>query len=178
MTKNEILTYGNPVLRNKAEVINSVDRDIMRIVHDMMDTLEEDEKGVGLAAPQIGISKRIMVINLTKYEEGKKFALINPKIIDHSFEEEEYEEGCLSVPDVWGNVSRPKTVRLKGTLPGGRTILIDADNYLARVLQHEMDHLEGRLFIDYLSAEDRLKNKDKIDAILERNRKLFGKVCL
>ncbi len=178
MAKLEILTYGHPVLRKKAEEVKEVDKDIMRIVHDMMDTLEES--GIGLAATQVGITKKILVIDLTKSKEEKerRIALINPKIIYRSFDEEENEEGCLSIPDVWGTVSRPKTIKLKGTLPGGKTILLDADDVFARVLQHEMDHLNGKLFIDYLSFEERVKNKDKIEDILEKNRKKFGNVCL
>lgn len=176
MAKMEIVTYGNPVLRHRAEEIKSVDKDIIRIVHDIIDTL--DEGGVGLAATQIGVPKKIMLIDLSKTSEEKKITLINPAIIYRSFEEVEYEEGCLSVPDVWGVVSRPKSIKLKGTLPGGKTILIDADEYFARVLQHEMDHLEGRLFIDYLSFSDREKNKEKIEDILDKNRKKFGKICL
>lgn len=176
MAKMEIITYGNPVLRRRAEEIKTVDKDIIRIVHDMFDTL--DEGGVGLAATQVGIPKKIMVIDLSKTSDEKKITLLNPSIIYRSFEEVEFEEGCLSVPDVWGMVSRPKTIKLKGTLPGGKSILIEAEDYFARVLQHEMDHLEGRLFIDYLSHEDRDKNKDKIEDILEKNRKKLGNVCL
>jgi len=176
MAKMEIVTYGNPVLRQRAEEIKIVDKDIMKIVHDMIDTL--DEGGVGLAATQIGIPKKIMLIDLSKTGYEKKITLLNPSIIYRSFEEVEYEEGCLSVPDVWGMVSRPKSIKLRGTLPGGKSILIDAENYFARVLQHEMDHLDGKLFIDYLEHKDRNKNKERIEEILDKNRKKFGDICL
>ena len=142
----------------------------------LIETLEDG--GVGLAATQIGIPKKIMLIDLSKSGEEKRITLLNPSIVYRSFEETEYEEGCLSVPDVWGIVSRPKSIKLKGTLPGGNTILIDADDYFARVLQHEMDHLDGRLFIDYLDQDDREKNKDRIEEILDANRKKLGKICL
>jgi peptide deformylase len=75
-------------------------------------------------------------------------------------------------------VSRPKSIKLRGTLPGGKSILIDAENYFARVLQHEMDHLDGKLFIDYLEHKDRNKNKERIEEILDKNRKKFGDICL
>ncbi|MGA2140943.1 MAG: peptide deformylase [Brevinematales bacterium] len=176
MAKKEIVTYGNPVLRQRAEEVRAVDKDIMRIVHDMIETLEDG--GVGLAATQIGIPKKIMLIDLSKSGEEKKITLFNPAIVYRSFEETEFEEGCLSVPDVWGIVSRPKSIKLKGTLPGGSTILIDADDYFARVLQHEMDHLDGRLFIDFLDQDDRDKNKERIEEILDANRKKLGKICL
>jgi peptide deformylase len=135
------------------------------------------ENGLGLAAPQIGILKRILVVDLSKSNQDRKIALINPKIIYKSVEQTDYEEGCLSVPGVWGNVKRPKKIRIKGTLLNGKTIMIEADELFARVLQHEIDHLDGILFIDHLSQEDRVKNKEKIDAILEGSRK-EGIVCL
>jgi len=177
MAKLEIITYGNPILRHKAEEVKEISKEILKITDGMMETLKE-EGGIGLAAVQVGIPKRILVVDLTKSNEDKKITLLNPRIIYRSIEEEESEEGCLSIPEVWGSVSRPGKVKVKGVLPGGKVILIDADGILARVLQHEIDHLEGRLFIDYFSPEEREKNKEKIEAILELNKRKLGNICL
>ena len=172
MTK-KIITYGNPVLRMKSEEVKEINDDIKSIVKDLEVALS-GENGIGLAAPQIGIRKRIVIIDLTKSKQDKKIVLINPKIIHKSIDVEEYEEGCLSVPEVWGNVLRPSCIKIKGKLVSGNVIVIDADGLYARVIQHEMDHLDGKLFIDYLSPADRERNAVKIEAILEKNRKELG----
>jgi peptide deformylase len=178
MTKMEILTYGNPVLRQKAEEVTVIDEKIKKIARELEETLSSDDKGIGLAAPQVGICKRILAVDLTRSNGERKITLINPKIIYRSREEEEYLEGCLSIPEVWGNVTRPKKIKVKGTLVSGKTFVIDADEIFARVLQHEMDHLDGILFIDYLSPEDKGKNGEIINAILEKNRAKLGKILL
>lgn len=172
-----IITYGNPLLRQKAEEVQTVDEEIRHLVRSMEETLA-GENGIGLAAPQVGISKRILIVDLTKSRGDRKIALLNPKIVFRSPDYSDYEEGCLSVPGVWGNVSRPRRIKIKGTLLAGQTMILDADELFARVLQHELDHLEGKLFIDYLSPEEREENRDKIEAILETNRKKLGHVAL
>jgi peptide deformylase len=177
MAKLEVITYGHPVLRQKAEEVKEITNEIKKIVKDMEETLAE-QNGVGLAANQVGIPKKILLVDLTKSNGDRKIALINPRIISCSEEECDFEEGCLSVPGVWGIVTRPRQIKLKGTLLSGQTFVIDADDHFARVLQHEMDHLNGKLFIDYLLPEDKEKHRDLIDELLERNRKMFGKECL
>jgi len=177
MSKLEIITYGNPILRMKAEPVKEINDDIRKIIDDLTDTLTI-ENGIGLAATQVGILLRILIVDLTKSKQEKKIALINPKIVYKSLETEEREEGCLSIPDVWGNVIRPKKIKVKGELISGKTIILEADNLFSRVLQHEIDHLEGKLFIDYLSREDYNKNKEKIDKILERNKERLGNIKL
>ena len=176
MARLEILTYGHPVLRQGAEEVVEINGEILKLIKDMQETLEDN--GIGLAAPQVGISKRILVVDLTKSKGDRKIALINPRIVYKSRETADYEEGCLSVPDVWGTVNRPKSIKIKGTLISGKTMMIDADDLFARVLQHEMDHLDGKLFIDYLNSDELAENRPKIEAILEITRKRTGKVCL
>lgn len=178
MPRKEIITYGNPILRQKSEPVKEIDDEIRKIARDLEDTLTGDEKGVGLAAPQVGICKRILAVDLTKANGERKITLINPKIIYRSREEEAYDEGCLSIPDVWGSVTRPSKIKIKGMLLSGKTFVIDADDYFARVLQHELDHLDGVLFIDYLSPEDKGKNSEIINAIVEKNRAKLGKILL
>ncbi len=173
----EVMTYGAPVLRKEAEEVTEVNDEIKLLIKDLEDTLAQQD-GIGLAAPQVGVPKKLCFIDLTKAKGERKIVLLNPKIIYQSHEETIYEEGCLSVPGVWGNVSRPKTVKVKGILPSGKSLIIEADDMFARVLQHEMDHLEGKLFIDYISKEDRDKNLEKIHAIIEQSRKKLGKVNL
>ena len=173
-----IITYGNCILRQKAEEVKEITPEIRAIVRNLEDTLgQEDGIGIGLAAPQLGISKRILVIDLKRSKEDRRIALINPKIVYKSDEKSDYEEGCLSVPGVWGNVRRPKKVKVKATLISGKTMIMDADDLFARVLQHEIDHLNGILFIDLLDPEDKDRNRIQINAIAEENRKR-GEICL
>ncbi|MFN3659935.1 MAG: peptide deformylase [Brevinematales bacterium] len=177
MAKHTIITYGHPVLRQTAKPVGKVDERIRTIIQDMMEALSE-EQGIGLAAPQIGIPERIVIIDLSKSGQQTKMALLNPEIIFSSKDRVPYEEGCLSIPEVWGTVYRPSSVKVKAKTTSGKSIVIEADDILARVLQHEIDHLNGKLFIDYLSEEDRAKNAEKISALLEENRKKLGHVAL
>ncbi|URA11138.1 peptide deformylase [Thermospira aquatica] len=177
MAKREVITYGNPILRQVAAPIKKIDARIHEIVTDMMAALAEEE-GIGLAAPQIGISERVVIIDLSKSGQTTKMTLINPEIIYMSKDSVPYEEGCLSVPEVWGTVYRPSKIRVKSKNLLGKTFIIEADEILARVLQHEIDHLNGKLFIDYLSEEDRQKNAEKIEKLIEENRKKLGNVAL
>jgi len=177
MAKREVITYGHPVLRQVASPVGRIDERVRRLILDMEEALAE-EQGIGLAAPQIGVSERVVIIDLSRSGQQTKMALLNPEIVFASRDLVPYEEGCLSVPDVWGTVLRPSTVRVKARTLQGKSILIEADDILARVLQHEIDHLNGKLFIDYLNEEDRQKNAEKIEAILEANRKKMGHVVL
>lgn len=170
----EIITYGNPILRQKAEKVEEITDEIKKIVEDMELALSK-ENGVGLAAPQVGISKRIVVIDLTKAEQDRRVALINPQIVYKSSTVVDYEEGCLSVPEIWGVVVRPNEIKVKADLPNGKSILLNASGLLARVLQHEIDHLDGVLFIDHLSEHDLSKYSDKLEKLLDNNRKKLGK---
>ncbi len=177
MQKLEVITYGNPVLRKKAQKVTEINDEIRQIVWGMEETLEM-QNGIGLAAPQVGISRNIFLVDLTKSGEKRKVVLINPKIIYKSRFTESAEEGCLSIPGVYGVVRRPDEVRIKGKLLNGKTVLIEGEGLFGRALQHEFDHLEGKLFIDYLNKDDLDKNKEKIGAIIEKNRQTLEDIVL
>ena len=139
-----ILTSQDPLLRKKSKKITEVDHKIKKIINDLFDTLYATPSGVGLAAPQIGILKQVIVIDTG---EEEPFALINPEIISGTGQVDS-EEGCLSCPDQNGIVSRYETVKVEALNEEGQPVLIEADGFLAIVLQHEIDHLQGVLFID------------------------------
>ncbi len=149
----EIQTNDAPVLRQKAAPIREIDADVHPFIEDMFETMYEAE-GIGLAAPQVGVSKRIIVIDIEKHHpEYPRIALINP-VITLTVGEELGEEGCLSLPGVRGMVRRSAIVKVEGLLPNGNKIEFDASHLMARVLQHEIDHLNGILFTDLLRPED------------------------
>lgn len=169
MAIRKILTMEYPVLRAKAKKVSRFDPWLERLVHDMWETME-DAPGVGLAAPQIGESVRVLV---AEYEENK-VALINPEIVKASEEKELGTEGCLSIPGYVGdNVPRALAVTVKARDPKGKEVRIKADGWFARILQHEIDHLNGVLYIDYIDPKDiRPVSEDEIvneGEVLERN---------
>ena len=128
--------------------------DVLTLIDDMFDTLDE-ASGIGLAAPQVGKNIRVIIVD-TQQKKAKPFALINPEII-HAEGEQVYEEGCLSCPGLSGKVKRAAKVTVLGLTPQGKEIKIDAEKLLAVVLQHEIDHLDGILFIDRLDEEEKKK---------------------
>lgn len=150
MAIREILKIGHPTLTQKATPVKSVDKEIIDLARDMIETLHA-APGIGLAAPQVDVSKRLIVIDLSVGKDpGSLIVLINPELISQEGSVV-CEEGCLSVPDVHEMVARPHKVAVRGLDLGGKTISIDGEDLLARVLCHEIDHLEGRLFIERLS---------------------------
>jgi peptide deformylase len=151
MTIRPILTAPDPRLQAVSTDVETVDADIRKLVDDMAESMYAAE-GIGLAAVQIGMSKRVIVIDLDQ-KEGKKNprAFINPKILWASEETAVFEEGCLSVPEIWDDVERPARIRCEYLDRDGNKQLLEADGLLATCLQHEMDHLNGVLFIDHLS---------------------------
>jgi peptide deformylase len=157
--------YGDPVLRRRAKAVEAVTPDIKRMIADMVDTMY-DEVGLGLAAPQVGISLRLMVVG---DEDGREpRALINPVIAEQGGEIVA-EEGCLSIPGVFAPVKRAEWVRLEAQDEQGRPVSISARGLRARVFQHEMDHLDGVLFIDRLDpvTRDRIKRRIRKDGLAE-----------
>jgi peptide deformylase len=175
MALRKILTMENPVLRAKAKKVSRFDPWLERLVHDMWETMA-DAPGVGLAAPQIGESVRVLV---AEYEDHK-VALINPEIVKRSEEQELGTEGCLSIPGFVGdNVPRALAVTVKARDPKGKEIRVKADGWFARILQHEIDHLDGVLYIDYLKPEDiRPVSEDEVvdeGEVLERDASGKGK---
>ncbi|HHU32212.1 MAG: peptide deformylase [Zhaonellaceae bacterium] len=139
-----IVKIGDPVLREKAKTVTKINSNIHKLLDNMKDTMY-DAEGVGLAAPQIGISKRVVVIDVG---EGP-LELINPEIISSSGQASDVE-GCLSVPGVQEEVTRAAEVKVKALDRNGNEIIIEGTDLLARALQHEIDHLDGILFVDYL----------------------------
>ena len=143
-----IRKFGDPALRQRAQEVERVTDLHKRLIEDMYETMR-DAPGVGLAGPQVGVMERIFV-----WEVGEEHgAVINPVIVSRSDEQEEGEEGCLSLPGIYYPVTRPTAVRVEGLDENGNHVSLDAEGLLARVCQHETDHLDGVLFIDRL-AED------------------------
>jgi len=155
----KIKKYNDPVLRKKSQEVEVIDDKIRQIIDDLKETMKK-YSGVGLAAPQAGISKRIIVINLEHIKQGV-FELVNPVIINKSKEKHIDEEGCLCFPDVFLKIKRPKEVEAKAKDRDNKEISIKAKGLLARVLQHEIDHLDGILFFDRLPLWQRIKFKTK-----------------
>ena len=151
MTARPILTAPDPRLQAVSTDVERVDDEIRALVADMTDSMYAAE-GIGLAAIQIGVAKRILVIDLDQKEGNKNpRAFINPKITWASEEMSTYEEGCLSVPEIWDDVERPARIKAEYLDIDGKPQTLEADGLLATCLQHEMDHLNGVLFIDHLS---------------------------
>ncbi|NLO89314.1 MAG: peptide deformylase [Clostridia bacterium] len=138
-----IVKIGDPVLREKAHEVKEINNTIKKLLKNMADTMY-DAKGVGLAAPQIGVPKRVIVVDVG---EGL-VELINPEIIECSDETEVDIEGCLSIPGIQGEVERAKRITVKGLDGEGNSVVIKAEDFFARALQHELDHLDGILFVD------------------------------
>ena len=143
---------GSSVLRDEAEPVEALDDDVRALIRDMFDTMYHAE-GVGLAAPQVGISKRITVLDVPGEEEGVRHvhALINPVMIETSSETEKGMEGCLSIPGIEESVVRHSRVSVEALGPDGAAVRLDAEGLFARALQHEVDHLDGVLFLDRLT---------------------------
>ncbi|OCL27937.1 peptide deformylase [Orenia metallireducens] len=141
----KIREIGDPVLRTKAKEVEEVTDKTRRLLNDMAETMY-DAPGVGLAAPQIGISKRIVVIDVG----SGLFELINPEIIESSVKTYIDNEGCLSIPGKTAKVERAYKVKVKALDRDGKEIIVEGKGLLARALQHEIDHLDGKLFVDYL----------------------------
>lgn len=152
MAQLEIRLLGDPVLREEAEPVETVDDDVRSLVEDMFETMYR-AKGVGLAGPQVGVTRRIFVADLRHPDdEGPgPVALINPRVVEASDETEKDVEGCLSIPGLEEVVSRPARVVVEALDPEGEEVRIEAGGLLGRVLQHEIDHLDGVLFIDRVS---------------------------
>lgn len=150
MSVRKLRFMGDPVLREKAAPVTEVTDDVRRLIADMFDTMYAEE-GVGLAAPQVGVTDRIIVVD-PRDDEVEPFALINPEIVHFDDEVVRDEEGCLSIPGLKEIVERPAAVRVEATSIDGEPVAIDAEGLLARILQHEVDHLDGILFLDRVSA--------------------------
>ena len=184
MALREILTEPNIILREKSLVVDKVDKDLQKLMDDMLDTMYA-APGIGLAAIQIGVPKRVIVLDIRwcdksesingKKYEGRKNPMyfINPEIIERSTNNLTYEEGCLSVPGQFAEIDRPDKCHIKYLDYYGQSKELVAKDMLATCIQHEMDHLEGILFIDYLSklkksmiVKKLTKQKEQLDRIV------------
>ncbi|PYB77739.1 peptide deformylase [Rhizobium wuzhouense] len=151
MTIKPLIILPDPLLRQVSEPVERVDSELNQLVDDMLETMYE-APGIGLAAIQVGVPRRLLVIDLAKEgEDPKPLVFINPKIIRSSDERSVYEEGCLSIPDYYAEVERPATITVTSLDRIGKEVTTEADGLLATCLQHEIDHLDGVLFIDHIS---------------------------
>lgn len=163
----DVLHFPDKRLRTIAKPVESITPEIVKITEDMLETMYEEE-GVGLAATQVNIHLRIAVIDISP-DGDQPIVLINPTIIDHSGEEES-EEGCLSVPETNAMVKRSEFVTVEFLDVKGETQTIEADNLLAVCIQHELDHLSGKLFIDYLSKLKQKRIQTKLEKLQRFNK--------
>ena len=158
----EILHFPDPRLRLKAEPVVQVDNQVRQMVKDMFETMY-DAPGIGLAATQVNIQLEIIVIDVSENKD-EPICLINPKIVNQ-VGQEEMQEGCLSVPGFYENVKRAEQVTIQALNEQGESFEIEADGLLAVCIQHEMDHLQGKLFVDYLSPLKRQRIKKKLEKL-------------
>ncbi len=157
----EILEFPDPRLRTKAQPVADVDDKIRQIVEDMFETMY-DSKGIGLAATQVNIHQRIIVIDISE-EKNEKNVFINPQITILDDVPDSYDEGCLSVPGFYETVERPKKVRVEALNQNGEAFTIEPEGLLAVCIQHEIDHLDGKLFVDYISPIKRNRIRKKLE---------------
>ena len=173
MKKRKILVEPDPLLRKKCEPLEKVDDDLRKFMNEMLATMY-DAPGIGLAAIQVGVLKRVVVIDLSKDEKKNPLFLINPEIIHKSKNTSIYEEGCLSLPGQFAEIERPAECVLQYIDYNGKKKELKAKGLLATCIQHEVDHLDGILFIDYLS---KLK-KDMIIKKLVKHKKEIERIVV
>ena len=163
-----ILTYPNEILRKPTEPVNfPLSREIKQLTKDMIDTVKKAD-GIGLAAPQVGKSVKLIIIDLEK-NGVPLIVLYNPKIVSKGFKKIDVEEGCLSIPGVFGKVKRPKKVTIQAQNAEGKTLKFSDEAWISRVVQHEIDHINGKLIIDlikkYTQGEEIVKKWKKEKAL-------------
>jgi peptide deformylase len=151
MTIKPLIILPDPILRQASKPIETVDGEVRKLAADMLETMY-DAPGIGLAAIQIGVPRRMLVLDVSKEGDDKTpLVFINPEIVSSSDERSVYEEGCLSIPDYYAEVERPAKIKVRHLDAEGREQMTEADGLLATCLQHEIDHLNGILFIDHIS---------------------------
>ena len=188
--KYNVRTYGHDVLKQKAAPVEKVDAEILELVENMLEKVRKFD-GIGLAAPQVGVSKRVVVFDVPDSPDSNSgsvgeaillpqmpLAVINPEIIATGGEEFSYDEGCLSVPDIFGPVIRPANVIMRATLLDGNTIEYECGGLLARCIQHELDHLDGFIFVDRMTEDARRNVEFKLFRLEKNGKKRnFERVC-
>lgn len=165
---NYIVTlYPTPVLRKEAAPVETFDEDLAKVVEAMYRRMY-DSKGVGLAAPQVGLPQRILVINPSGEPDDKtgELALINPTIVDRFGDESIYEEGCLSFPGIYAEVKRPDGCKVEAMDVNGEKLELEFEGFASRVVQHEYDHLQGILLVDRMSSADKLKHRNALEGLV------------
>ena len=161
MAVKPIVIYGDPVLREVSQKVEQVDQDIKNLVSNLTDTLKKAQ-GLGLSAVQIGVLKRVFIVDLSAMDITESLRVfINPEIVALE-EDAEYEEGCLSFPGIYQKITRPKKVKVKALAVEGHPFELVMDGLAARAIIHENDHLDGKLFIDYLSPMTRTMLKGRL----------------
>jgi peptide deformylase len=160
MAKLQILTFPDPRLRLKAQPVAEVDDGVRRIIDDMFETMYA-APGIGLASTQVNVQQRIVVIDVSE-DKSQPLVLINPEVLEKRGMEE-MEEGCLSFPDVYAKVERANEIRVRALDRNGEAFELDTGGLLAVCIQHELDHLDGKLFVDYLSPMKRERIRKKLE---------------
>jgi peptide deformylase len=166
-----IRLYGDPVLREKCANVDQIDGDVQAVVRSLVDSVTEAE-GLGLAAPQIGVTKRVVVVIEPKGDERKYLALINPEIVS-ACGEDTAEEGCLSIPGIYEKVKRPQSVVVSGLNQSGERVTLEANGLMARAFCHEIDHLDGVMFVDRIGMVRRGLLKGRLGAIKKQAKELL-----
>lgn len=170
MMKLKIIEVPNPILRQVSKEVKQVDEDVKTTLADMLETMYK-ANGAGLAAPQVGLLKRMVVIDAArKGEEPAPYKMVNPKIVWHSDELQECQEGCLSIPNQYAPVQRFESVKVEYLDENGKSCILDAKGFLAVAVQHELDHLDGVIFIDHLS---KLRQKMMLKKQEKRQKRLL-----
>ena len=165
----ELTLYPAPVLRKVAEPVSAFDDALRELVAGMFEVMRESQ-GVGLAAPQVGLKKRILVLNATGKPEDD-LALVNVQIVDRSGPETVFEEGCLSFPDIYAEVRRPECCKVEAFTPEGEPIERGFEGFESRIVQHEYDHLEGVLLVDRMSPADKHRHRAALEGLVEHYRR-------
>ena len=164
-----ILSYPDPRLRTIAEPVKTVDDDIKKLIDDMIETMYA-AKGIGLAATQVDRHIQLIVMDLSEDNNNPR-VFINPKVTPLVEDKKPYEEGCLSVPDVYDSVDRPTKVKIEALDKDGNAFVEEAEGLLAVCIQHEMDHLNGVLFVDYLSSLKQTRARNKVRKVVKMREK-------
>lgn len=163
-----IRVLGDPILREETKPVTVITAELRQLIDAMFETMYA-ARGIGLAAPQVGRSERLAVVDV----DEDPMVLINPEIVDASSATEKAEEGCLSIPEIYGDVVRPESIRVRALDGDGNVFERDATGLLARCIQHEIDHLHGKMFIDYLSV---LKKRSVMNQWAKEKEKYAGNV--
>jgi peptide deformylase len=168
----QLTLYPHPVLRKAAEPIRAFDAQLASTVNSMLELMYES-RGVGLAAPQVGLKQRVLVLNDSgeRANAEREIVLVNPTIVERFGQPTVYEEGCLSFPGIYAEVTRPDRVKVRACDLNGVESEREYEGFVARIVQHEYDHLEGVLLVDRMSAADRLRHKVALEELKHRYRR-------